>query len=55
MLQVWEGEMPKPTGETEWAPWLEAATQRVMASNALLDKERDRLRSVQVRAHFRKI
>jgi hypothetical protein len=39
MLQAWEGEMPKPTRDTEWAPWLEAATQRVMACNALLAKE----------------
>lgn len=39
MLHVWEGETPKPTRDIEWAPWLEGATQRVMAYNALLVKE----------------
>jgi hypothetical protein len=26
MLQAWEGELPKPSSDSEWAPWLEAAT-----------------------------
>jgi hypothetical protein len=41
MIQTWEGEMPKPTCYTDWAPWLEVATQRMMAYNALLTKERN--------------
>jgi hypothetical protein len=31
MLQAWEGELPKPSSDLEWAPWLEAATRRVLA------------------------
>jgi hypothetical protein len=46
---------PKPTKDTEWAPWLMAATQRVMTCNALLVKERNHLRGVQVRTHSKKI
>jgi hypothetical protein len=34
MLQAWEGELPKPSSDSEWAPWLEAATIRVLACNA---------------------
>jgi hypothetical protein len=30
MLQAWEGELPKPSSVLEWAPWLEAATRRVL-------------------------
>jgi hypothetical protein len=55
MLQAWEGELPKPSSDLEWAPWLEAATKRVLACNALLAKERRRLKGVQVRAHAKKI
>jgi hypothetical protein len=29
MLQAWEGELPKPSSDLKWAPWLEAATRRV--------------------------
>jgi hypothetical protein len=34
MLLAWEGDSPKPTEDLEWAPWLEAATGRVMRYNA---------------------
>ncbi len=33
MLQAWEGELPKPLNDSEWAPWLEAASKRVLACN----------------------
>jgi len=55
MLQAWEGELPKPLNDSEWAPWLEAATRRVLACNTRLAKERRRLRGVQVRVHAKKI
>jgi hypothetical protein len=55
MIQAREGQMPKPTGDTKWAPWLEAATHRVMACNTLLTKERNRLRGAQIRVHSKKI
>jgi hypothetical protein len=55
MQQAWEGELPKPSSDSKWAPWLEAATRRVLAYNARLAKERRRLRGVQVRVHAKKI
>jgi hypothetical protein len=55
MLQAWEGELPKPLNDSEWAPWLEAATRRVLACNTRLVKERRRLRRAQVRVHVKKI
>jgi hypothetical protein len=55
MLQAWEGELLKPLNDSEWAPWLEAATRRVLACNTRLTKERCRLRGVQVRVHAKKI
>ncbi len=55
MLQAWERELPKPSSDSEWAPWLEAATRRVFACNARLAKERHRLRGAQVRKHAKKI
>jgi hypothetical protein len=55
MLQAWEGELPKPLSDSEWAPWLEAATIRKLAYNARLEKERRRLRAAQVRTHDKKI
>jgi hypothetical protein len=44
MLQAWEGELPKPSSDSEWAPWLEAATRRILACNARLAKERRHLK-----------
>jgi hypothetical protein len=44
ILQAWEGELPKPSNDLEWAPWLEATTKRVLACNTRLAKERCRLR-----------
>jgi hypothetical protein len=55
MLQAWEGELPKPSSDSEWAPWLEAATKRILACNARLAKERHRLRRMQVKMHTKKI
>jgi hypothetical protein len=55
MLQAWEGELPKPLNDSEWAPWLEAATRRVFSCNTRLTKERRRLKGAQVRVHAKKI
>jgi hypothetical protein len=55
MLQAWEGELPKPSSDSEWAPWLEATTRKVLAYNTRLVKERRRLREMQVRVHSKKI
>jgi hypothetical protein len=55
MLQAWEGELPKPSSDLEWAPWLEAATKRVLTCNVRLTKERCRMRGVQVKVHAKKI
>jgi hypothetical protein len=55
MLQAWEGELPKPLNDLEWAPWLEAATRRVLACNTRLAKDKRRLRGAQVRVHAKKI
>jgi hypothetical protein len=55
MLQTWEGELPKLSSDSKWAPWLEAATRRVLACNVLLAKERRRMRGAYVRAHAKKI
>jgi hypothetical protein len=55
MLQAWEGKLPKPSSDLEWAPWLEATTRRILACNARLAKERRRLRGAQVKTHSKKI
>ncbi len=55
MLQAWEGELPKPSSDAEWAPWLEVATRRVLVCNARLAKERRCLKGVQVKVHVKKI
>jgi hypothetical protein len=55
MLQAWEGELPKPLNDSKWAPWLEAATKRILACNTRLAKERHRLRGAQVKVHAKKI
>jgi hypothetical protein len=44
MLQAWEGELPKPLSDSEWAPWVQVATRRVLACNVRLVKERSCLR-----------
>jgi hypothetical protein len=55
MLQAWEGELPKPSSDSKWAPWLEATTRKVLPCNAKLAKERRCLRGAHVRAHTKKI
>jgi hypothetical protein len=40
ILQAWEGELSKPSNDSEWAPWLEVATRKVLACNVKLTKER---------------
>jgi hypothetical protein len=55
MLQAWEGELPKPLNNSEWAPWLEATTRSVLVCNTRLAKERRRLRGAHVRVHVKKI
>jgi hypothetical protein len=54
MLQAWEGELPKPLNDSEWAPWLEAATRRILACNTRLTKERRRLRGCKLECTPRK-
>jgi len=44
MLQAWEGELPKPSSDSKWAPWLEAVTRRILACNERLTKEKHRLK-----------
>jgi hypothetical protein len=44
MLQAWERELPKPSSDSKWAPWVEATTKRVLACNVRLAKKRRRLR-----------
>jgi len=39
MLQAWEGKLPKPSSDLEWALWLEATTRRVLACIVRLTKE----------------
>jgi hypothetical protein len=55
MLQTWDEELPKPTKDSKWAPWLKVVAKRVMLCNTQLAKERKRLRGAQVRAHAKKI
>jgi hypothetical protein len=55
MLQVWEGELPKPSSDSKWAPWLEAVTRRILACNKQLAKEKHHLKGAQVKAHVKKI
>jgi hypothetical protein len=55
MLQACEGELPKPSSDSEWASWLEATIKRVLTCNARLAKERRHLRGVQVKVHAKKI
>jgi hypothetical protein len=55
MLKAWEGETPKPSREAGWAPWIETTIQRDMTCNALLIKEQNHLKGMQVKAHSRKI
>jgi hypothetical protein len=55
LLQAWEGELPKPSSDSKWAPWLEAATRGILACNAQLTKERRRLKGTHVRTHAKKI
>jgi hypothetical protein len=44
MPHAWEGELPKPSSDSEWAPWPEVATRRILACNVRLAKERRCLR-----------
>jgi len=55
MLKAWEGEMPKPTREAGWAPWIKLAIQRVMTYNVSFVKERDCFKGMQIKAHSKKI
>jgi hypothetical protein len=55
MLVAWEGDSPKPTEDSEWAPWLEGTTKRVMRYNAHLVKKRNRCKGAQVRAHAKTV
>ncbi len=55
MLQAWEGELPKPSNNSKWAPWLEAVIRRILACNERLAKEKHRLKGAQVRTHVKKI
>jgi hypothetical protein len=55
MLKVWEGETPKPIKKVGWAPWIEAAIQRVMTCNASLVKQHNCFKGMQVKAHSKKI
>jgi hypothetical protein len=55
VLQAWEGSEPKPTTTSDWADWLEAATERVMWCNMRLAKEKKRARGALVRVHNKRI
>jgi hypothetical protein len=57
MLQAWEGKLPKPSSDLEWALWLEATTRRVLACIVRLTKEsvaweERRLKRIQRRSNW---
>jgi mannosylglycoprotein endo-beta-mannosidase len=55
MLEAWIGEDPLPTIDQNWAPWLEAATERTTQRNRRLSKERKRAQGAQIRSCTKKI
>jgi hypothetical protein len=55
MLEAWIGEAPLPTIDQNWAPWLEAATERTTQCNQRLSKERKRAQGAQIRSCTKKI
>ncbi len=54
MLEAWIGEASLPTIEQNWAPWLEATTERVTQCNRRLSKERRHAQGAQIRACTKK-
>jgi hypothetical protein len=54
MLEAWIGEAPLPTIDQNWAPWLEAATERITLCNRRLSKKRKRAQGAQIRACTKK-
>ncbi len=55
MLEAWIGEDSLPTIDQNWAPWLEAATERTTQRNRRLSKERKRAQGAQIRSCTKKI
>jgi len=55
MLEAWIGEDSLPTIDQNWAPWLEAATERTTQCNRRLSKERKRAQGAQIRSCTKKI
>jgi hypothetical protein len=55
MLEAWIGDTPLPTNDQDWAPWLEAATDRATQCNRCLSKEKKRAQGTQIRSCTKKI
>jgi len=55
MLEAWIGDAPLPTNDQDWAPWLEAATDRATQCNHRLSKEKKRAQGTQIRSCTKKI
>jgi hypothetical protein len=55
MLEAWIGDAPLPTNDQDWAPWLEATTDRATQCNRRLSKEKKRAQGTQIKSCTKKI
>jgi hypothetical protein len=55
LFQAWSGDLPAPSNDQDWTPWLEAAIGRVMAWNNRLAKAKKRLRGATIRMNTKRI
>jgi hypothetical protein len=55
LLQAWSGDLPTPSNDQDWTPWLEAAIGRVMACNNRLAKAKKRLRGAMIRMNTKRV
>jgi hypothetical protein len=55
LLQAWSGDLPTPSNDQDWSPWLEVAIDRVMACNNRLAKAKKRLRGTTIRMNTKRV
>jgi hypothetical protein len=55
LLQAWSRDLPTPSNDQDWAPWLEAAIGRVMAYNNRLAKAKKRFRGATIRMNTKRV
>jgi hypothetical protein len=55
LLQAWSRDLPTPSNDQDWTPWLEATIGRVMACNNRLAKAKKRLRGATIRMNTKRV